>query len=187
MMENEIRTSIKTVYGMLWDVIALYEKTGCYNKVPEGEGDIWEFMGEKLMQVRKEINTLFLGNGEIQEKLTLLTDETEQFVRSYEVPGVVKRWKRINPRILFFDCAFDLKDECPDQFREICWGFTDFQLSCYPDENLAAARKRYFAETKKKIEERNLRYSKERVFQDELLRTLTLVFEHDLKGYLSCK
>ena len=59
MMENEIRTSIKTVYGMLWDVIALYEKTGCYNKVPEGEGDIWEFMGEKLMQVRKEINTLY--------------------------------------------------------------------------------------------------------------------------------
>ena len=112
MMENEIRTSIKTVYGMLWDVIALYEKTGCYNKVSEGEGDIWEFMGEKLMQVRKEIHTLFLGNKEIREKLTLLTDETEQFVRSYERPGVVKRWKRINPRILFFDCAFDLMDEC---------------------------------------------------------------------------
>lgn len=31
MMQNEIRTSIKTVYGMLWDVLALYEKTDCYN------------------------------------------------------------------------------------------------------------------------------------------------------------
>ena len=26
MREEELRTSIKTVYGMLWDVLALYEK-----------------------------------------------------------------------------------------------------------------------------------------------------------------
>ena len=31
MVEKEVRTSIKTVYGMLWDVLALYEKTDCYN------------------------------------------------------------------------------------------------------------------------------------------------------------
>ena len=44
MKEKEIRSSIKTVYGMLWDVLALYEKTECYNKVPEGEkeADIWD-------------------------------------------------------------------------------------------------------------------------------------------------
>lgn len=51
MMVNEIKTSIKTVYGMLWDVLALYEKIDCYN----------------------------------------------------ELPGVVKRWRRINPQILFFE------------------------------------------------------------------------------------
>ena len=37
MMANEIRTSIQTVYRSFWDVLALYEKTGCYNKLPEGE------------------------------------------------------------------------------------------------------------------------------------------------------
>ena len=36
-MVNEIKKSIKTVYGMLWDVLGLYEKTECYNKVPENE------------------------------------------------------------------------------------------------------------------------------------------------------
>ena len=48
MMANEIRTSMKTVYGMLWEVLALYEKTDCYNKVPEGEkeDDIWDYMGD---------------------------------------------------------------------------------------------------------------------------------------------
>lgn len=48
MMANEIRTSMKTVYGMLGEVLALYEKRDCYNKVPEGEkeDDIWDYMGD---------------------------------------------------------------------------------------------------------------------------------------------
>lgn len=49
-MANEIKTSIQTVYGMLWDILALYEKTDCYNRVPEGEKqvDVWEYMNDKL-------------------------------------------------------------------------------------------------------------------------------------------
>lgn len=186
LMGNEIKKSIKTVYGMLWDVLGLYEKTECYNKVPENEqkADIWDYMGDKLIDIRKEISILFLGNEEISVKLNQVVDETEQFVRSYEVPGVVKRWKEINPQILFFDCAFDLMKECPDMFKKISWGLTELKLSCYPDETLVVARNMYFDSSIRKIVDGNLRYSKERVFKDELLRTLTLVFEHDFKDYL---
>ena len=35
MITNETRTSIKKIYGMLWDVLALYERTEMYNKLPE--------------------------------------------------------------------------------------------------------------------------------------------------------
>ena len=42
----------------------------------------------------------------------------------------------------------------------------------------------YFAAAKKKIEDGNLKYTEDRVFQNELLRTLTLVFENDFKEYL---
>lgn len=187
MMVNEIRTSIKTVFGMLWDILALYEKTDCYNVVPEGEKevDIWDYMGDKLLDVRKSIDILFLGEDVIKDKLIRIVDETEQFVRIYEKPGVVKRWRRINPQILFFECAFDLLETCPDMYKEISWGLTDLKLACYPDETLVEARKRYFAVVKKKIEDGNLRYSENRIFQNELLRTLTLVFENDFKGYLS--
>lgn len=118
-------------------------------------------------------------------KIIRIVDETEQFVRIYEKPGVVKRWRRINPQILFFECAFDLLETCPDMYKEISWGLTDLKLACYPDETLVEARKRYFAVAKKKIEDGNLRYSENRIFQNELLRTLTLVFENDFKGYLS--
>lgn len=185
-MVNEIRTSIKTVYGMLWDVLALYEKTDCYTELPRGEngGDIWDYLGDKLLDIRKTNDLLFLGEDDIRGKITRIVDETEQFIRSYERPGVVTRWKRLNPRILFFDCAFDLMEECPDMYQQISWGLTDLKLACYPDESLIEARKRYFEEEKKKIEDGNLRYSEERVFQNELLRTLKRVFEHDFRDYL---
>lgn len=186
MLVSEIRTSIQKVYGMLWEIIRLYEKTECYNKVPEGdkEMDIWQFMEEKLAEVRKEVSTLFLGNEKLYAKLNRVVDETEYFVRSYESPGVVKRWKQMNPRLIFFDCAFDLMEESPETFQEISWGLADVRLSCYLDETLVKARNSYFANIKKKNEDGNLRYSEERIFQDELLRTLTLVFTHDFKEYL---
>ena len=48
MITDETRTSIKKIYGMLWDVLALYEKTERYNRIPENEKetelDIWDFM-----------------------------------------------------------------------------------------------------------------------------------------------
>ena len=112
-MKNEIQTSIQTVYGMLWEVLALYEKTDGYNRIPEGEkaGDIWAYMSGRLLEVRKCIDKLFLGERALCEKLHNIVDETEYFVRAYEVPGVVKRWKRMNPQILFFDCAFELMED----------------------------------------------------------------------------
>ncbi len=186
-MGKEISSSIKTVYGMLWDVLALYEKTECFNKMPEGEKqqvDIWDYLTDKLLEIRKTIDMLFLGDKDMQAKLIRITDETEEFVRAYEKPGVVTRWKRINPRILFFECAFDLMETCPDMYRQISWGLTDLKLDCYPDESLIKARKRYFEDEKKKIEDRNLRYSEDRIFQNELLRTLKRVFEFDFKDYL---
>lgn len=186
-MGKEISSSIKTVYGMLWDVLALYEKTECFNKMPEGEKqqvDIWDYLTDKLLEIRKTIDMLFLGDKDMQAKLIRITDETEEFVRSYKKPGVVTRWKRINPRILFFECTFDLMETCPDMYRQISWGFTDLKLACYPDESLIKARKRYFEDEKKKIEDRNLRYSEDRIFQNELLRTLKRVFEFDFKDYL---
>lgn len=45
MKKKEIKSSIKIVYGELWNVLALYEPTECYNKTPEGKkmfGTTWE-------------------------------------------------------------------------------------------------------------------------------------------------
>ena len=71
-MDNEIRTAIKKIYGMLWDVLSLYEKTERYNSIPKDEKitekDIWDFIGDKLVLARKEVDTEFLGNEELNNK-----------------------------------------------------------------------------------------------------------------------
>lgn len=92
--------------------------------------------------------------------------------------------KRINPKILYFDCAFDLMEECPESYKEISRGLTDMKFVCYPDKELIENRKKYFAEINQKNEESNLKYSETRIFQNELLNTLTLVFQNDFKEYL---
>lgn len=183
---KEIRRSIQTIYKMLWDLLAMYESTDAYNNTPLGtsEGDIWGLLGNKLIEIKKELTSLFLGNRELTETLERIVDETEVFIRSYEIPGVVKRWKKINPNMLFFDCAFDLLENEPELYKDLCRGLSDCKLSCYPDEELLKAKKDYFERMKTRIERDNLRYSEQRVFQNELLKTLTLVFENDLKEYL---
>ena len=58
------------------------------------------------------------------------------------------------------------------------------KFACYPDKELIVNRKKYFAEINQKNEESNLKYSEIRIFQNELLNTLTLVFQNDFKEYL---
>ena len=171
---------------MLWDVLALYEKTDCYRKVPKGEKeiDIWDYMYDKLLNIRKSIDMLFLGEEKLREKLNIIVDETESFVQSYERPGVVKRWRTINPQILFFDCSFELMEKNPDLYKQISLGLTASKLSCYPDAAFVEEKNRYFEEVKKKVDDVNLRYTDKRIFQNELLRTFTLVFENDFMEYL---
>ena len=63
-------------------------------------------------------------------------------------------------------------------------GLCDAKLACYPDEKQMTDQEKYFSEIQKKNEDGNLRYSEERIFQNELLRTLAWVFEEDFESSL---
>ena len=186
MKKKEIRKYIKTIYEMLWDILALYERSECYNVMPGGKSDIdiWDYISDRILEIRRGVDTLFLGEKKLRETLTNIVDETEIFVRSCEIPGVVKRWKQINPRIIFFDSACDLKEESPKLYQQMSLGLSNLKLSCYPDESFSEARKSYFEDAKEWCKEHNLKYSNELVFQKELIRTLSMVFENDFKEYL---
>ena len=64
-------------------------------------------------------------------------------------------------------------------------GLTNIHQAIYPDEKLIKERNTYFEEGNRKNEENNLKYSEDRIFQNEMLNTLKLVFENDFRELLN--
>ena len=192
MKKREIRSTIKEVYQKLWELLSLLEETEFFNKVPKGEkmaedpngDDAIRYVERKIAEIRKSVEPLFPEEEEIVRKLDQIIDETEHFTKQYEMPGVVTRWKQINPQLLYFDCAFEIMEECPEIYADIRKGLTDSHLSCYPDSELVAKKNAYFARVKEQYKSKNIECSEDRIFQDELLNTLTLLFEDAFKEYL---
>lgn len=192
MKKSEIRKAIKEVYQKLWELLSLLEETEFFNKVPKGEkmaedsngDDAIRYVERKIAEIRKSVEPLFPEEGEIVRKLDQIIDETEHFAKQYEMPGVVTSWKQINPQLLYFDCAFDIMEKCPEFYMKMRRGLTDIHLSCYPDSELIAQRNEYFARVKEQYKRKKIECSEDRIFQDELLNTLTLLFEDAFKEYL---
>lgn len=192
MKKGEIRKTIKEVYQKLWALLSLFEETEFFYKVPKGEkiagnshgDDAKKYVERKIAEIRKSVEPLFPEEEEIVRKLDQIIDETECFVNQCEIPGVETRWKQINPQLIFFDCAFEIMEECPEIYTDVRKGLTDVRLSCYPDPELAAQRNAYFVRVKEQYKRKNIECSEDRIFQDELLNTLTLLFEDAFQEYL---
>lgn len=192
MKKKEIRSAIKTVYQELWDLLSLDVETEHFFKLPKGVEPVdnfgedvgWNFAYRKINEIRRHVSVLFLGEEKIIKYLNQIVEETKYFIRSCEVPGVVTRWKRMNPRLVYFDCAFEVMETCPEAYIEMRRGLTDIHLSCYPDSELIEKRNAYFANAKAKSECNGIKYSEEQVFQEEILHTLTLLLEDAFQEYL---
>lgn len=185
-MANKVNYGIKRIYERLREVLALYQKTDCYNKIPSGEsykGDIWDYIGEKIEEIKHEVAVLFIDD-DIKLRLINLVLETEVFVRSYEQPGVVQRWRVINPNIMFFSAAFELLESCPSEFKKMQRGISMIHLDSYPDEDWVKERNEYFNVKRENFSRNNLQYDHDKIFEEELLNTLELVFNHDFEDYL---
>lgn len=191
MKKREISKVIKEVYQKLRALLSLLEETEFFNKVPKGEkmavnskGDAAvRYVERKIAEIRKSVGPLFPEKEEIVRKLDQIIDETEHFTKQYEMPGVVTRWKQINPQLIYFDCAFDIMEECPETYADVRKGLTEIRLSCYPNPELAAQRDAYFTRVKEQYKRKKIESSEERIFQDELLNTLTLLFEDAFQEY----
>lgn len=131
------------------------------------------------------MNTKFLDKREVRQKLIQIVNETEQFIKSYSIPGVVKRWKNINKRITYFDAVYDICAENYKLYRAVCNrevtvdNLILFRFDFLPTERDFEERAEYFANIVRKVDDGNLQYSYEKVFRNELLATLEKVFEHD--------
>lgn len=173
--------AVNIVSDMLFDILACYEASDCFNRIPgtEDTDGAWSYFEGELGKVRKELEAQFPGKRDSEDfrKLEKIINETEIFIKSCEVPGVVDRWRVINPQINYFDCVFDLINELGmETARQLN---NEGRLAFIPSPYDIEARNKYFAEKAKLSSEGNLQYSETRIFQNELLRTLAMVFGKD--------
>lgn len=187
--ENGVNISqIREVYKMLYDVLSEVDESCNYNFVPGMEKDnanAFSYYEKRIDVIRSFVNTRFLDKREVREKLTQIVGETERFIKSYAIPGVVQRWKDINKRIAYFDVVYDICAENYKLYLAICnkeiefENRTLFMFDFLPTEKDFEERAEYFSQIVKEINDGNLQYSYEKIFKNELLMTLEKVFEHD--------
>ena len=187
--ENGVNVSrIKEVYRMLYDVLNEIDESCNFNFVPgmeKNSADAFSYYEKRIDAIRCVVNTRFLDKREVREKLIRIVDETECFIKSFSIPGVVRRWKEINRKITYFDVVYDICAENYKLYESVCnrkIGIEDGMLFLFdflPIEKDFEERNKYFSQIIKKVDDGNLQYSYEKIFRNELLQTLEKVFEHD--------
>ena len=181
MNERINQMAVQIIYQELRGLLGQYVETEGYNHAPTEapESDGFAYAARKMEEIWRTAATWLAWAPAHTRKIVRILLETESFLQSYSRPGVVHRWKKIAPALNYFDCAFDLMENSPEQYERIRMGMSNLHLSCYPDQKWMEKRKAYFEEARKQLEDEGQAYSEEMVFQDELLRALTLVFQMD--------
>ena len=185
---NRCSAQIKEIYRMLYEILYEIDESCNYNFVPGKETesiDAFAYYEKRIDAVRNLANTKFLDKRQIRQQLIQIIDETEVFVKSYSIPGVVTRWKELNKRIKYFDAVYDICAENYKLYKAVCNrevtidNLILLKFDFLPTERDFEERAKYFANIVQKVDDDNLQYSYEKVFRNELLVTLEKVFEHD--------
>ncbi len=185
---SRCNVQIKEIYRMLYEILYEMDESYNYNFVPDKETkniDAFGYYEKRIDAVRKLVNTRLLDTRKIRQKLIQIIDETEVFVKSYSIPGVVPRWKKLNKKITYFDPVYDICVENYKLYKAVCNrevsidNLIMFRFDFLPMEKDFEERAEYFASVAQKVDDGNLQYSYEKVFRNELLLTLEKVFEHD--------
>lgn len=176
-LENKIKVlDIQEIIRFLMlELLSMTEQSYHYNISPNNE-DAFIYYDRKV----EEIENLIYSNKNLSKEdsnfyISLLGD-INKYIKSYEIPGVSKKWREINPNLNYYDVAYDIMNDDPALYRKIVNKEMKVNLSIYPTNYDNEMRSYYFndLEHDSKINKWNKSYT--RFFQDELKKTLQLLF-----------
>lgn len=181
--EDTHESTVKTIFDMLYDLLAVCESSNRFNYLPgtDDADGVRDYFEGKFGEVQKVLEKEFGGKPDsiICQKLNRIIGETKRFIECYSELDTVTRWRKINPALNYFDCAFDMIDEL---------GLEEVQqlnrlglLAYFPSVYEIKARELYLAANAFADPEDNSQRSEVRIYQNELLQTLALVFAHDFR------
>ena len=172
---------ISNIYRQLYLLLADYVKSAAYNCIPgTDEEDAWDYYGDRVDEIKKEIQVQLIQKPDVQKRLLRLTDEVLYFIRSFSMPGISERWQAIHKPLGFYDVSYEIFKNEPELYRRLSDGeISRVKLSKKITMLDLVEREAYFAKLKKKNESRNLKKREEDWFTEELLNGLSEVFRHD--------
>lgn len=178
------RDIVRKVYGMLYDILSQYEASEGFNYVPgtEDSDSAWAYFDKKIEMVRREamVDLLWMEDTDMELKIERVIRETEIFVKSYSVPGVVPRWREISSGIGYFDPVYEAMETMPPEAFEKA---AQMGLFSFIPTNEQRSMYMFYIKMSQAVSElNNLGYSPARLFQNQLLTTLQSVFRHDFSS-----
>lgn len=157
------------IYRNLNQLLYLLESSCYFYYIPNSkEKNGQTYFNERLLDIRKSADDTYADKPQVRKRLQELINEVDCILTTSDVPGVPDKWLELNPRLRYFDCAYEL--------------LTDESLMCrlkfIPPIAEVLERKKYFEEKHRMFPTR----SDDRLYQDELVETLNIRFNECMKS-----
>ena len=177
---EEITKAENTVaffFDSLRRIVSVEESTRHYTYFPESDIDCKDYF-----QMHIDHLSVLLKEWDqsmpliVLLKLDRILGEFNYFFNCYDVPGVCGRWIKLDPKLEYFDPAYDMygdPEERPiyEENRQL--------FGVLVTENRLAKRNEYFSDIKKEYEAAGIEFTRSKAYRDEVLRVLKIAFELD--------
>ena len=133
------------------------------------------FYVNKLKEIQKEADIFFLENDDIYSKIVHLIDEIKQTMDKFEIPGIPESWIKANPRLNYFDAAYDVMENDYNLYLKIKES-SNLSFRIYPTKEQLKERNAYFKKYKNQTEMD--------LFEKEVCIDFRKIYYQEFKEYL---
>ena len=133
------------------------------------------FYVNKLKEIQKEADIFFLENDDIYSKIVHLIDEIKQTMDKFEIPGIPESWIKANPRLNYFDAAYDVMENDYNLYLKIKES-SNLSFRIYPTKEQLKERNAYFKKYKNQTEMD--------LFEKEVCIAFRKIYYQEFKEYL---
>ena len=180
--DNFAEKCVKAVYSSLIKLISEYSLSDCFNRTPD-DSDALLYYRRKVDRIESMVKQIH-GHDALVDDLLSLVKDIKRMICTCDFPGVPKLWYVINPNLRFYTVGFAIISEAPEFYHKLKNGGTCFTLEYYPEESELEQCYEYFSELYKENEENNFHYNSSDFFQEELIKTIKLLFEKYINHHI---
>lgn len=152
-------------------IVHLAESTQHFTRFPKTEIDCGDYFRNQISELIKQVYNESIPLP-VSLKLEQMLNDVGYYVTCCEFPGVSHRWQKINPRLEYFDCAYDLYED--PEIRPLT--FNDRQkLRVFVTDARLTKRNEYLARVRQEFEKAGVEFSLEKAFYKEVNDTFDLI------------